>query len=321
MNMEISHPTKESIEELVSQEPNSFVKSYTPKEHNYSKILLDMERSIDEKKHKQNKASSTYVTTWVKPAYVKTWTKENYKKTWAEEYPIDYLDMVNESFILQKLEKRGIRNIARIKRDAQGNALSASGFNGKTRKFHTSIAIEEIEGVTMDGYSFKNQQEIVTTFIKVARTMNEINKEGILYNDIKPRNIMMNKEGEPIIIDFDSCGYLKENGVEVIKGTPAYDSPEKKTYMLYPHLFTKSPIGIQSDIYSFALTLADIVGLDIQELNQSQVDAFIRDNKIDEKLGNFIKINISSAPKDRMQTFEEVEKYLSSINEKAVQSY
>jgi serine/threonine protein kinase len=333
LNKEISNPTRESIEELVSGVPESFVKSYTtkePEDNTYAEIVQDLELQRDKASVQPNKKNS-YIKTWVKPDYVKTWAKAEYKKTWTkqdppietkeEEYPRDYLDLVKESLIIQKLEERGIHNISKIKRDAQGNALSVSGYNEKTKTPHTSIAIEKIEGVTMDNYSFGNPREIVETFVKVAKTMKEINREGILYNDIKPKNIMMTKEGEPIIIDFDAYGYLEKDGVKVIKGTPAYDSPEKKAYLMYTTLFTKSPVGIPSDIYSFTLTLADIVGIDIYELTQgntSSLSDFVEKGKIDEKLASFIRINISGAPKDRMQSFDEVENYLKSINEKPV---
>ncbi|KAL7944024.1 kinase-like domain-containing protein [Trichoderma barbatum] len=41
---------------------------------------------------------------------------------------------------------------------------------------------------------------------------------GLIHNDINPRNIMMNADGKPVIIDFDSC---KREGEKLVKcGTP-----------------------------------------------------------------------------------------------------
>ncbi len=51
---------------------------------------------------------------------------------------------------------------------------------------------------------------------------------GIIHRDLKPQNIMMNKRGEVVIMDFGLAAIADQlSGAEVRNGTPAYMAPEQ----------------------------------------------------------------------------------------------
>ncbi|MBL8723571.1 MAG: serine/threonine protein kinase [Planctomycetes bacterium] len=97
----------------------------------------------------------------------------------------------------------------------------------------------------------------VRWFEKVARALHHAHSAGILHRDIKPGNLMVTSDGEPVVLDFGlaraeaaDTDALTATGDEL--GTPAYMSPEQI-----------SPAGRRldrrSDVYSLAVTMYEVL--------------------------------------------------------------
>ncbi len=84
---------------------------------------------------------------------------------------------------------------------------------------------------------------------KLALALEEAHQRGIVHRDLKPANIMINAQGEPIIMDFGLARRTDKEDARITKsgavvGTPAYMSPEQ---------INNQEIGPASDIYSLGV--------------------------------------------------------------------
>ena len=94
-----------------------------------------------------------------------------------------------------------------------------------------------------------------TTFIakQVCEGLAEAHKLGVVHRDLKPQNIMIDKEGNSRIMDFGIARSRKAKGITadgMIIGTPEYMSPEQVEGKEADH---------RSDIYSIGVILYEMV--------------------------------------------------------------
>ncbi len=95
------------------------------------------------------------------------------------------------------------------------------------RLFYTMENVEGTSLAALLGISGKMQMLYATRLmIKIANAFRDVHNAGIIHRDIKPDNILITKEGEPIVIDFgiarDSGIVQKMTRAGQILGTPPY---------------------------------------------------------------------------------------------------
>jgi serine/threonine protein kinase len=123
------------------------------------------------------------------------------------------------------------------------------------------ISMAYIEGQTLAALIETGEQQpvkrVLTIALKIAQALQEAHDHGIVHRDLKPSNVMLDKRGEPIVMDFGLARQiaapdnvrLTQSGILV--GTPAFMSPEQIEGDL-------EKVGPASDQYSLGVLLYEL---------------------------------------------------------------
>ncbi|MEP6586384.1 MAG: protein kinase [Candidatus Udaeobacter sp.] len=102
------------------------------------------------------------------------------------------------------------------------------------RDGHCYFSMKLIEGGQLDevvrreAISIRRAAELI---VKLARTVHYAHEHGILHRDIKPGNVLLDKEGEPHLTDFGLARLVETESTVTrtteVLGTPSYMAPEQ----------------------------------------------------------------------------------------------
>jgi Protein kinase domain len=101
------------------------------------------------------------------------------------------------------------------------------------------------------------EQQAASLVRQLSVAVRAAHERGIIHRDLKPSNIMINQQGEPVILDFGLARRLHHDGVRLTQhgqplGTPAYMSPEQVVGAV--HL-----MGPGCDVYALGVILYQLL--------------------------------------------------------------
>ena len=120
------------------------------------------------------------------------------------------------------------------------------------------FSMKFIEGGTLHfrAGEFHEPRAAAALIAKVARAVHHAHEHGILHRDLKPGNILINRDGEPLVVDF---GIARQMGVASelthtgqIVGTPHYMAPEQARG-------ANRELTAATDIYSLGAILYELL--------------------------------------------------------------
>ena len=153
--------------------------------------------------------------------------------------------------------------IGRFYREARASAQLRSPFLCPTYDVGQVSGIYFISMAFIDGRPLthvmadgllKDSKAVAKIIEKVARGLQKAHEQGIIHRDLKPDNIMIDRDGEPVVMDFGLARSMDDE-VQItnaggILGTPGYMSPEQ---------VEGKNVGPRTDIYSLGVILYQIL--------------------------------------------------------------
>lgn len=155
---------------------------------------------------------------------------------------------------------------------------------------HWYIVLEYIEGETLEAYLNHKKEgrlpvnEVLNIGITLCNVLDylHVQKEPIIFRDVKPANIMRTPRGHLYLIDFGIArqykpGQKKDTGV---LGSPGYAPPEQ---------YGIAQTNQQSDIYSLGATLQTLLtGVDCSETSNQDAQQQVAAVKIPRNLQHLL---------------------------------
>jgi serine/threonine-protein kinase len=116
------------------------------------------------------------------------------------------------------------------------------------------LSMEYVDGEDLGGLLQRigrlPEDKALVTARQLCAGLQAAHDRGVIHRDLKPQNIMMNKRGEVVIMDFGLAAIADQlTGAEVHNGTPAYMAPEQ---------LKGAEVTARSDIYALGLVLYEI---------------------------------------------------------------
>ena len=157
--------------------------------------------------------------------------------------------------------------------EAAGNERLLERFHNEVRiarqVSHANVCrvydIGEADGLPFMSMEYVDGEDLAGLLQRIGRLSNDkaleiarklcaglaaAHERGIIHRDLKPQNIMLNKRGEVVIMDFGLAAVADElHGAEARNGTPAYMAPEQ---------LRGDSVTAKSDLYSLGLIVYEL---------------------------------------------------------------
>ncbi|MDB5341528.1 MAG: serine/threonine protein kinase [Planctomycetaceae bacterium] len=103
-------------------------------------------------------------------------------------------------------------------------------------------------------------QAVAWIIARLAEGLQHSHERNVIHRDIKPSNILLNSEGQPLLLDFNVSQSIDFSPAEAtIGGTIAYMSPEHLRAMRERTPASNMLVNRRSDVYSLGLVLYEML--------------------------------------------------------------
>jgi predicted Ser/Thr protein kinase len=157
--------------------------------------------------------------------------------------------------------------------EAAGNPRMLERFHGEVRVArlvsHPNVCrvydIGEVNGTPYISMEYVDGEDLASLLLRIGRLpadkaletarklcagLAAAHDRGVIHRDLKPQNIMINKRGEVVIMDFGLAAIADQlSGAEARNGTPAYMAPEQ---------LRGAEVTARSDIYALGLVIYEL---------------------------------------------------------------
>ncbi len=128
---------------------------------------------------------------------------------------------------------------------------------GTTPEGNPYLVMEYVDGVPLDRWCEQHQlglEQRLQLFLEICVLVQSAHERLVLHCDLKPSNVLVTKNGQPVLLDFGLARLLNEAREGQNSGfcTPAYASPE---------MIAGRAAGAASDVFSLGVMLVELLSM------------------------------------------------------------
>src|SRR5262249_43323559 len=108
------------------------------------------------------------------------------------------------------------------------------------------------------GWDFHRTAAWVTA--RLAEALQHAHDRGVLHRDIKPSNVLIDRDGQPLLLDFNLAQDLNnEQARATVGGTVAYMAPEHLRALAARDPALARQVDQRADVYSLGMVLFEML--------------------------------------------------------------
>jgi serine/threonine-protein kinase len=170
--------------------------------------------------------------------------------------------------------RREARAVAKLNHPHIVSVIDAGEDQVESGQATPYIIFEYIEGETLKQRIRRmgrlSTSESVAYAIEIARALGAAHAAGIVHRDVKPQNVLLDREGTAKVTDFGIARVLDQDGLTAdgrVLGTTDYVSPEQAL---------GHAVSGQSDLYSLGIVLFEMLTGEVPFSGANQVQVAMR---------------------------------------------
>jgi serine/threonine protein kinase len=167
------------------------------------------------------------------------------------------------------------------------------------------------EGGTLSAWRKARQppERVATVIEKIALAVDYAHRHGVIHRDIKPGNVLLTADGEPMLADF-GLAYVNDSSqrltpTDFLLGTPNYMAPEQ---------LRGSKVDARADIWSLGIVLYELLTGELPFDDEDRAALFVKiatheparmrapNRPVDRGLESIVFRCLEKQPADRYQT-------------------
>ncbi|MBN2227648.1 MAG: serine/threonine protein kinase [candidate division Zixibacteria bacterium] len=215
-------------------------------------------------------------------------------------------DLTNDPEIVRRFDYESL-TIARLNHPNIVHVID----RGQTADNRYYFVMEYVDGtsfkeiITNPKYTIRQKLEVLT---RVLKGLDYAHKNGVIHRDVKPANILIDREGNVQVADFGIAQIVNKPDQEmtssdVIMGTLAYMSPEQK--------LSSANVTLATDIYAVGIMLYEILAGQ-KPLGRFKLPSEVNP-KVDSRFDDVVARCLSQEPSDRYQSAVELKDEILNI--------
>lgn len=169
----------------------------------------------------------------------------------SREVALKVLRFGGDPVLLERL-KREARVLARL---SHPNIVTVHGAGVAAGTPYLAMELVEGEGLA-DRISSLDLRDKILLLEKITRAVDYAHARGVIHRDLKPQNILVRPNGEPVLMDLGLARSIEETGALTLPGgvlgTPRYMAPEQVDSR-------REAVGPATDIYSLGVILYEML--------------------------------------------------------------